>query len=259
MLFSRNFGVSRAFTARMRRALITAALAAAALAAAASAAPPQASVKVVECSVEQHEAAFYARMHRVTGTSRMAMRFTLLEETGGDTASPVTGPGLGRWHHSKPGVQAFGYRQGYRKLPENASHRVRVAFRWYASDGSLVAHARRRSARCRQFVGLPNLETRLTGVTPAKTSGVVRYDAVVMNTGRAAASGVPVRLTVDGNVVDTVTIPSVARGERRALAIRGPECMRTVRIEADPERAIAESSDADNASELTCAALRKIG
>jgi hypothetical protein len=32
-----------------------------------------------------------------------------------------------------------------------------------------------------------------------------------------------------------------------------------VRLEADPEKSIAESSDADNASELTCAALRNIG
>jgi len=244
----------------MRRALIiTAALAAAAFAAAATAAPPPASVKLVSCSVEEHEAAFYGRMRQVPGTSHMAMRFTLLEETGGDKAAPVSGPGLRRWHRSKPGVGAFGYRQGFRNLPENASHRVRVDFRWYAEDGSVLALARRRSARCRQFVELPNLVTRLTGVTPTKVDGVVRYEAVVTNTGRAAAGDVPVRLTVDGNVVDTVTIASLARGEQHSLAIRGPECRRLARLEADPEKSIAESSDADNASELTCSALRNIG
>jgi CARDB len=244
----------------MRRALIiTAALAAAALAAAASAAPQPASVKLVKCSVEEHEAAFYGRMQQLPGTARMAMRFTLLEKTGGDRATPVKGPGLRRWHHSKPGVRAFGYRQGFRKLPENASHRVRVDFRWYGSDGTLIERARRRSGRCRQFVELPNLVTRLTGVTTTKVAGVVRYDALVTNTGKAAASNVPVRLTVDGKVVDTVTIASFAPGEQRSLAIRGPECNRVVRLEADPEKSIAESSDADNASELTCAALRNIG
>jgi hypothetical protein len=244
----------------MRRALIiTAALAAAALAAAASAAPQPASVKLVKCSVEEHEAAFYGRMQQLPGTARMAMRFTLLEKTGGDRATPVKGPGLRRWHHSKPGVSAFGYRQGFRSLPENASHRVRVDFRWYRSDGGLIERASRRSGRCRQFVELPNLVTLLTGVTATKVDGVVRYDALVTNTGKAAASAVPVRLTVDGNVVDTVTLDSLAPGEQRSLGVRGPECRRLVRVEADPEKSIAESSDADNASELTCAALRNIG
>jgi CARDB len=244
----------------MRRALIiTAALAAAAFAAAATAAPQPASVKLVRCSLEDHEAAFYGRMRQVPGTSRMAMRFTLLEKTGDQAAAPVKGPGLRRWHRSKPGVRVFAYRQGFRNLPENASHRVRVDFRWYADDGSVLARAKRHSARCRQFVELPNLTTQLTGVTPTKVDGVLRYDAVVTNAGRAAASDVPVRLTVDGNVVDTVTVASLARGEQRSLAIRGPECRRLVRIEADPEESIAESSDADNASELTCLALRNIG
>ncbi len=96
-------------------------------------------------------------------------------------------------------------------------------------------------------------------MSATKVSGVVRYEALVTNTGKAGASDVPVRLTVDGNVVDTVTIASLAPGEQRSLAVRGPECSRLVRLEADPEQSIAESSDADNASELTCAALRNIG
>jgi CARDB len=188
----------------------------------------------------------------------MAMRFTLLEETGGDSSTRVRVP-LRRWHFSKPGVKAFNYRQGFRNLPANASHRVSVDFRWYRNDGSELARAHRRSSRCRQFVDLPNLTTRLTGVTATKVDGVVRYDALVTNTGKAAATAVPVRLTVDGKIVDTVTIASLAPGEQRSLAIRGPECDRLARLEADPEESIAESSDADNASELTCAALRNIG
>ena len=244
----------------MRRALLTAALVTAALPVAATAAAPlPASVKLVSCSVETHQAAFYARMQEVPGAKRMAMRFTLLEETGGDAVKRVKIPGLRRWHWSKPGVRRFGYRQGFRNLPENASHRVRVEFRWYADDGEEVARARRRSALCRQFVELPNLVTKLTGVTPTKVDGVVRYDSLVTNTGKAAATAVPVRLSVDGKTVDTVTIASLAPGEQRSLAIRGPECSRLVKLEADPEQSIAESSDADNASELTCAALRNIG
>ena len=53
---------------------------------------------------------------------------------------------------------------------------------------------------------------------------MVRYETLVSNTGKAPATGVPVRLTVDGDVVDTVTVASLAPGEKRSLTIRGPEC-----------------------------------
>lgn len=246
----------------MRRALQMTALTAAAVAllpAAAGAAPPPASVKLAKCSVEEHEAAFYARMQQVPGASRMALRFTLLEETGGNGFTRVKVPGLRRWRSSKPGVRAFGYRQNFRNLPENATHRVSVDYRWYAQDGTEVARAKRRSARCRQFVELPNLLATIAAILPTGAKGVVRYRAVVSNTGKAAARGVQVRLTVDGDVVDTVTLASLAPGEQRTVAIRGPECNRLVKLEADPEQAIAESSDLDNVHELTCAALRKTG
>jgi CARDB len=240
----------------MRRALITTALAVAALTAAApaSAATP-ASVRLVRCSFAEHEAAFHARMRLVEGASRMAMRFTLLEQTGDDGAQRVNAPGLRRWHRSKPGVRAFGYRQGFRNLPENATHRVRVHFRWYSADGEVVRRMKRRSAPCRQFRALPNLVADLIRVSRSKVPGVARYQATVRNTGRAEATAVPVRLTVDGDVVDTVTIASLAPGERRSLVIRGPLCRRLARLEADPAQAIAESSDRDNADELSCAAL----
>ena len=239
----------------MRRALLITALAAAALPAAASAAPAPVSVKLVRCSVEAHEATFYARMQEVPGANRMAMRFTLLEETG-HRDKRVKVPGLHRWRWSKPGVKTFGYRQGIRNLPENATVRVAVEFRWYAADGTEVARAKRRSARCRQFVTLPNLVARLTGVLSTKVAGVVRYEALVTNTGKAAASSIPVRLTVDGNVIDTVTIASLAPGEPRSIVIRGPRCHRLARLEADPQKAITETSDADNLHELSCTRLR---
>ena len=156
----------------MRRALLIAGLVTAALPAAAGAAPAPASVKLVECSIEQHEAAFYARMQQLPGASRMAMRFTLLEETSADAVTRVKVPGLRRWRFSKPGVKAFGYRQGLRNLPENATHRVLVEFRWYDADGSEVERAKRRSARCRQFIELPNLVSRITAVIhPGRGSG----------------------------------------------------------------------------------------
>jgi CARDB len=232
-----------------------AALATAALPAAAGGAPAPASVRLVGCSFDEHSAAFKARMQQLPGSSRMALRFTLLEETGANAVTRVKVPGLRRWRFSKVGVKAFAYRQGFRNLPENASHRVRVDFRWYDASGEEVERARRRSPRCNQFVELPNLVARIAAILPTGVPGVVRYEATVRNSGKAAATGVPVRLTVDGNVVDTVKIASLDPGEQRSVAIRGPQCQRLVRLEADPEQAITESSDGDNVFELDCAAL----
>src|SRR5215208_1321358 len=172
----------------MRFRLLTAALTTAALVAAASAAgaaSPPASVSVTSCSFADHSAAFQARMKLVDGADRMALRFTLLE---------------------RPGVVSLRYRQGVRNLEENATYRARVDFRWYAPSGEELLRARRRSARCRQFVALPNLVATLTDMRQAKVPGVLRYESLVRNSGAAAVAAVPVRLTVDGNVVDTVSL-----------------------------------------------------
>ena len=240
----------------MRRALTTIALVAAALAAAApaSAATP-AKVRLVDCSLERHEATFQGSMRLVAGTAGMAMRFTLLEKTGRRPARPVAAPELRKWHRSKPGVRRFVFKQRFRNLPENATHRVRVGFRWYSADGEVIVKGRRRSKACRQFRALPNLTADLRRVVRSQVPGVWRYEATVRNTGRAGARAVPVRLTVDGDVVNTVLIASLRRGERRTVVIRGPRCGSLAHLEVDPDQAIAETSDADNSDELGCASL----
>lgn len=239
----------------MRFRLLTIALTTAALVAAASAAGagrPPASVSLVSCSVAEHSAAFYARMKLVDGAVRMALRFTLLERTGVEGDTPVKAPGLRRWRWSKPGVVSLRYRQGVRNLEENATYRVKVDYRWYSASGAELLRAQRRSARCRQFVALPNLTTRITDMRPGKVRGVMRYQSLVTNMGEAAVAAVPVRLTVDGDVVDTVSL-TLGPHEGRTVVIRGPACHRLARVEADPAKAIAETSEDDNADELSCA------
>jgi CARDB len=235
----------------MRRALLITGLIALAAPASASAAVP-ARVKLAKCSFETHEAAFYARMKAVEGSERMALRITLQERTGVEGFRRVNAPGLRRWHSSKPGVKAFGYRQVVKNLPENAIHRASVEFRWYDAEGEEIERARRRSRPCRQFAELPNLVAELTARGPGARAGVMRYEVRVTNSGKAAASFVRVRLTVDGDVVDTLRVAVLRPGEGRTLVFRGPECTRAVRAEADPDKAIAESSEDDNAHELPC-------
>src|SRR5215212_3862707 len=183
----------------MHLGLPTAALTTAALVAAASAAAVDgqpARVSLLECSFDDHSAAFYARMKLVDGADRMALRFTLLERTGVEGDKTVKAPGLSRWHRSKPGVLALRYRQGVRNLEENATYRARVDFRWYSSTGAEVERVQRRSQRCRQFLTLPNLTTKITRVAPTTVAGVMRYEARVTNSGHAAVAAVPVRLSV---------------------------------------------------------------
>jgi CARDB len=186
----------------------------------------------------------------------MALRFTLLERTGVEGDKPVKAPGLSRWHWSKPGVQALRYRQGVRNLEQNASYRARVDFRWYSASGEEIQRTQRRSPRCRQFLTLPNLTTRITRVAPTDVPGVMRYEALVTNTGQAAVASVPLRLSVDGAVVDTISFP-LGAGEAKSVVVRGPHCQLLVRAEVDPEKAIAETSEADNAHELNCLNLGK--
>ena len=219
------------------------------------AAAPQASVKLVACSVAAHEAAFKARMLRVAGTERMGMRFTLLERTSAAGFVPVKAPGLGRWRRSRPGVGTFGYRQAVKGLPQNAIHKMRVDFRWYGADGDVLSRARRTSRACRQFEALPNLGVAIVGSASTRTHGVRRYRVRVANAGRAPVTGATVRLWVDGSVLDTVTVSPLAVGQQRVIGFRGPLCAGSIRAEADPDGVIVESSERDNGQELRCAEI----
>jgi CARDB len=243
---------------RVATALILAALAAVAAAPAAGvAAPlaaPPATVKLVDCSREARSATFHGRMKPVEGSERMWMRFTLLEKraTGFEV---LAAPGLGRWHKSKPGVGAFGYRQTVRGLQPGASYRMQVNYRWYSPEGQLLARARRRSVVCRQFERLPNLTASVAGARETDVEGVLRYEVLVANTGVAAAAGVAVRMAVDGDVLDTVTVGFLGPGESRLLGFYGPRCTGSVSAAVDPDGVLVESSEDDNVQQLSCASL----
>jgi hypothetical protein len=237
----------------MRRALLITALVAAALAALpalSSAQQLRTSVRVVECSIEQHQAAFRGSMQGIEGSARMAMRFTLLERTDSDGFKPLRAPGLGRWRRAQPGVVSFGYRQVVKALPANAVYKMRVDFRWYGADGSVLAQVQRTSPSCRQFSALPNLHVEVLGATTTRVEGVVRYAVLIANAGRAAVI-VPVELSVDGDVIDTASV-TLAPGEERRIGFRGPTCTSGVTAAADPDGTIVESSESDNVDDVPC-------
>ena len=212
-----------------------------------------ADVRLAGCSVEDSSAEFYGRMRPVAGAERMAMRFTLLERHS-DGYQRLQAPGLSRWHRSRPGVGAFGYRQTVRGLQPGGAYRARVSFRWYSADGEVVERTRRTSRACRQYEEVPNLTSAVLGAEATKVTGVVRYLMRVANTGVAPAEDVAARLSVDGGAVDTVTIASLAPGESRDVAVVGPACTTSIASLADPDGVIVESSEDDNAHTVDCQA-----
>jgi hypothetical protein len=255
----RNSRASNLFTRSMLRRLLIAPVVATALAAAlatpaAGDVKLPATVKLADCSIEDSSALFIARMRQVIGSERMWLRFRLLEKSD-EGFRPLKAPGLGRWRRSKPDVGTFAYKQAVRGLQAGSLYRAQVDFRWYDSDGNLTDTARRRSAPCAQYDVLPNLTATPVGGKATEDPGVVRYRVLVTNEGIAAASGIPVRLTVDDAVVDTVIVPALAPAERRVLTIPGPACTRSVEATADPDGVIFESSELDNSHEIACADL----
>jgi hypothetical protein len=248
----------------MPRRLLTVAIVTAAAAAAvvtpaigdakSAAAVKTAAVKLSSCSIEGRSALFVARMHEVGDGARMALRFKVLEK-GASGFRQVKAPGLGRWRKSKPGVGTFAYKQAVKGLEAGSLYRAQVDFRWYDADGNVLLKMRRRSPACRQFDVLPNLTATPVAEKALRQSGVVRYRVLVTNEGIAMATGIPVRLTVDGDVVDTVTVDKLAPAGRVVIGISGPKCTQSVKAEADPDGVIVESSEADNAHDVSCSAL----
>jgi CARDB len=235
-------------------AIVTAAAAAVVVTPAAGDGKPVANVKVSSCSIEGHSALFVARMHEIEGGGRMVLRIRLLEK-GATGFRQVKAPGLGRWRKSKPGVGTFAYKQAVKGLEAGSLYRAQVDFRWLDADGNVLQSQRRRSPACRQFDVLPNLTATPIAQKALRQSGVVRYRVLVTNEGIAPATGIPVRLTVDGDVVDTVTVDKLAPAGRVVVGISGPECTESVKVEVDPDGVIVESSEGDNASEVSCSAL----
>ena len=242
----------------MRRLAVTALIcvAGAGIAGAALAAPElarsRAFVRVKSCSIDDHSAVFYARMRKVHGTRRMKLKFSLLERPSGlRRFTHVSAPALTRWHKSAEGVKAYGFSQEVRGLHDGSTYRMRVRYRWYGADHKLLRSARRTSRACRMFVPLPNLKVHLLGHRVVK--GGWSYGVRVTNSGQLGADDVLVQFSIDGTVVETRTISHIDPGEVKSRWTRAePRCLTNYSASADPDNAIAESDESDNAATGSC-------
>ena len=217
-----------------------------------------ASVTLAVChpsdDVAQRFASFNGQMHTIPGTQRMAMHFTLLERIGHGLTpfKPVALPDLKPWRRSKPSARTFIYTQRVTALRDGGSYRMRVQFRWYGANKTVLRTTTLRSRTCRQPAPLPNLTISSITSAPAAVSGQRVYSITVGNSGQGDARNVPVELKVDGSAVGSSMIDLLPSQESSVVQIQGPACAFTVRAVADPDRVIPETSDSDNALTAPC-------
>jgi hypothetical protein len=244
---------------RARRLILPALAAGASLLAAGPAAQAdmRASVRMLSCSpwrpAEGGSVSYEARMRRVAGTARMAVRFHLLEKAAPGHFDAVRAGDPETWRRSRRGATDFRWVHRVEGLRQGGVYRVEVEYRWLAEDGSEIATVKRRSKRCRQPGGQPNLGVDAIEATPGVFDGTERYRVTVVNRGESEARGVGVLLRVDGEVVDEADpIETLAPGESRTISFSGPLCRRTLSAVVDPKDAIAESHEDDNVLTTGC-------
>lgn len=246
----------------VRYLVVPVAIAAALTAAASTPAKPRAaatltSAKVVECTrgptADQRQATYRAGMVRLSGTSRMSVRFTLEESVAGGRYRAVKAPGLGAWRKSRTGVRAFAYRQRVKALAEGSAYRAKVSYRWHRRDGSVFKTAQRRSKACRQTDPLPNLRVQRIGGRAADAEpDKVRYGISVSNRGAAPAPTTRVLLWVDGVVAGRAAVPPLAAGQVSRVFITGPKCRTGAGAQADTDQVVRESDETDNVRAAAC-------
>jgi hypothetical protein len=242
----------------MRFRLIYALAAAAALlvmSAAAAEASSSTLLKVRSCQVgdsaKARQATFYGRMRAVSGTSRMMMRFTVVDR-GEDGTTLVPSPQLAQWRRSRAGVKKFGYAQTVTGLQAGGAYAAIVEYRWVNANGKTIKTARRTSGECRQDGELPNLAVTRVAARTGDAAGTLVYSVDVTNLGRAEARNVVVDLFVDDAGADASTLDSIKPGATVTVRMSGPVCESRLKAVVDRQDAIHETTEDDNVLRSRC-------
>ena len=216
-------------------------------------ATPGPVARMVACDMTSpnRSATFYARADTIPGASKMQLRFQLLERLGrDDTWSKLDVPALRQWRTSQAGVKRFGWKQTVDALRVGGAYKARVQYRWLSAAGTVLGSDSRDTPVCRG--PLPNIAVGALTVKPGPTADTSLYRVTVSNTGKIAASGVDVSLSVDRAILDTVTVSQLGAGESRTVSFTGPNCRRSVRVKADPDNSIGETLETDNTQLYSC-------
>jgi hypothetical protein len=192
-------------------------------------------------------AVFTASMPAMAGTSRMRMRFDLLERSSKRRWRRINAPGFTGWVQSKSrGASGFVYTKRIERLRQGEVYRAVVRFRWYDAAGRLQRSAKRRTPVCEQPDQRADLRVDGLEVVPAG-GGMARYLVTVVNDGLTAADDFTVGLTTPGGDA-TREVAGLAPGDRTTVEIRAEACSSTDRVlaTADLKDTVAEADERDN-------------
>jgi CARDB len=219
---------------------------------------PGPTAKLAACGsgagADQRFAVFVGSMPALRGTRRMAMRFELQVRRGASRRwSPVMA--TRKWYRSDlAGRARFVQTQRVERLPQGATYRARVRFRWYGVSGVQLERVRSTPV-CRQPDQRPDLEIESFAVAPGPDASSSRYLLGVRNAGRSAADAFTVG--VAGLERDAVrSVPGLPAGERTTVELVAPRCRpgEIADFRLDVEDTVAESDEADNGFRWPCGA-----
>lgn len=240
---------------RLAYPIALAAAAVALLAPGSASAATAAGVHVKSCQTgsqpSQRKASFHAEMRSIHATSRMALRFDLIQHVPGADAEAVSAPRLRSWRRSRPGVTRFGHLQKIKGLDPGTSYRVRVQFRWYDASGRVIKKASRSSGWCNEDGDLPNLSITAVKISPGAKPGTALYTVSVANEAKGVARDFDVALIVDGALADRGTVDRLEGGETASVKLNGPTCHR-LRTVVDADDTQPETVEEDNVFRSRC-------
>jgi hypothetical protein len=204
-----------------------------------------------------------AVMRPLAGTRRLAVKFELLQRSGGSAQSMVHAGDLGVW--VSPANPTLGQVPGdvwrldktVLDLAAPATYQFRVIYRWTGANG-VLGTAVRVSRLCRQPELRPDLAVGLLSVTPvAGQPDRDLYTALITNRGLTGAGPFEVLFVPGGSAASTpMSISSLGPGRSRTLSFTGPVCdpSNPPRVTVDAARQVDDYNRANNTAAAVCPA-----
>lgn len=219
--------------------------------------PAQATLKECHPAPDQASrfATFQGEMTAIPGSQRMAIRVDLLERMPDGVQHHLSGPGLGVWRRSGPGVQDFQYVKQITNLPAPAAFHAIVRFRWLGARTRVLRRAQRATPACVQPEQRPKLvvgDVTARGVGPGSADAV--YHVPVRNVGRGTAPPFNVLLTVNAGPLPELAVLGLAPLSRTVLDATGPRCTpgSTITVTLDPAHQVDEAAGGGAPVTLAC-------
>ena len=195
-----------------------------------------------------------ARMRRIAGARRMAIRFDVGVRYPGEARyHAVRAAGFRVWLKSSRRAGSYERYRTVNGLEAPARYRVRVGFRWYRRDGRVLKTVSRVTRSC--FEPDPRPDLRFAAArSRVLLDGRVRFAVDVRNTGFSSSGPSAVTLRAADGTEQAKALPALAPGEQVTRTWVRAACAPDFEPLAvlDPEGTVDERREADNARRLAC-------